>query len=147
MKKKVKHRKKFYYIQDWGTYSVETPIIVGYTPKEITKLVKNSKWKDEVKSLWSESDFDHLLEKGCALTLRDKGYTIVILESFQNNWSFYETLMHECFHLVVYVLGEERAFVNSSTDTIEDEGMAYQLEYLFRGIRTNLQKAFANPKK
>ena len=70
------------------------------------------------------------------------GYLVLSIQRFEDTWDDYETILHECFHIVIAILGVSKMFINHSREVIEEEGMAYLQEYLFRGIRRKLQKAF-----
>lgn len=115
------------------------PVFVGYTNDEITKIIKRQKnWKKELRELW-ENHGGFKTELGGIVF--DGGYTILFLKGFEDVWEDYETLMHECFHIVMK-MAQARLLINHTTNTIEEEALAYQQEYLFRSIRRKLQDAF-----
>lgn len=139
-------RKKYWYIQDWGSYRNETPIFVGYSVKEITAIIKRQKnWLKQPVEAWvkgqgdSEQYFSNQRDGGIWF---HEGWTVFWLKKYEDTWDDYETIMHECFHLVINICGRNKAMVNHSTQVIEEEAMAYQQEYLFRNIREKLQKEF-----
>lgn len=66
------------------------------------------------------------------------GFSLFRMPKFEDDWDDLETIMHECFHATMFILGRNKAFINHTADTIEDEGMAYFHEYLFRSIRRKL---------
>lgn len=142
MKKK---REKYWYIQDWGTYSVQTPIFVGYTISEITKIIARQKWDTQAKAEWAE---DHQSAEVAfskvtgGVWLSKSGHSILYLPKFEDTWGMYETIVHECFHLVINQLGKAKMMLNLSSGVIEEEAMAYQQEYLWKSIRRRLHKAF-----
>lgn len=145
----MKTKTKFWYIQDWGTYDVQTLVCVGYSIPEITKIVNRIKIKQEARNAWNadmRSTEAFMAEKSGGVW-RSKGYTVLYLPVFEDAWNIYETLMHECLHLVVYQLGQCKMFINMSDGTIEEEGLAYQQEYLFRAIRRKLQNHFMETKR
>lgn len=132
--------KKFWYIQDWGTYTCQTPVFVGYTPKEMLKVMKKQNWNKEVVKKF-EGECEELTEYAegkNGFVWSYEGWTLLSFPHWKGTWDDIETLVHECFHLVVAQLAKSKAFVRS-TDDIEEEGMAYQLEYLFRNIRIRLE--------
>lgn len=130
-------RKKYWYLQDWGTYNNQTPVFVGYTVKEITTIIKRQKWNKEAVKKWCEDeDLAEFMEGKNGAVWKYEGWTLLYLPSWNGTWDDIETLVHECFHLVVGQLGGQKAFINGGS--IEEEGMAYQQEYLFRSIRRKL---------
>lgn len=141
-----KKRTKFWYIQSCGTYTSDIPVFVGYTVKEITQIVKKQNWKKEPKDAWIKNyDEDNLVfdESKTGGVWFSQGYAILWLREFKNDWTSYETIMHECFHLVVNLLGKSKMMINNSNGVVEEEAMAYQQEFLFREIRRKLQNAFS----
>ena len=135
MQKQIK--KKYWYLQDWGTYNNQTPVFVGYTIKEITTIIKKQDWNKEAIKKWCEDeDLAEFMEGKNGGVWKYDGWTLLYLPSWHGTWDDIETLVHECFHLTVAVLGHQKAFVNGGN--VEEEGMAYQQEYLFRSIRRKL---------
>lgn len=144
MKKK---RTKFWYLQDCGTYTAEIPVFVGYSINEITKIIKRQKnWKKASITAWIdehlENDDSTLKGKQGWCWLHQDGWCVLSLAKFEDTWDDYETIMHECFHLTIAILGGSKQFINHSREVIEEEGMAYFQEYIFRGIRRKLQRTF-----
>ena len=69
------------------------------------------------------------------------GTTILMFSDWKNDWKHWDCLVHEVTHLVHFVLGNMKNMMH------EDEGRAYQTEFLFREIRRNLwQKTAKNNK-
>ena len=146
--KNAKKRTKFWYIQDCGTYKAEIPVFVGYSESEITAIIKKQKsWKKEAVSAWVEEHTDGkedttMIGKLGWCWIHQDGWLVFSLGKFEDTWDDYETILHECFHIVIAILGISKMFINHSRGVIEEEGMAYLQEYLFRGIRKKLQSAF-----
>ena len=144
MKKKNRRKKptKLWFIQDWGSYSAKTPVFIGYSIPEITKVIKRLNIKEKVKELWIQDHnmtSDIFANKSGGIW-KNSGFTLLFLPKLEDTWDLYETILHECFHLVIYQLGQQRMFINDTTKTIEEEGLAYQIEFLFREIRRKIQK-------
>jgi len=138
---KKKKLTRFWYIQDWGTYNVQTPVFFGYTIPEITRIMNKIEIKQEAKNLWNNDSkmTDEVFENKSGGVWRNSGYTLLYLPKFEDTWDLYETILHECVHLVLYQLGGHKMFINQSCNSIEEEGLAYQIEFLFRAIRRKLQ--------
>lgn len=139
--------KKFWYIQNWGTYSNQTPIFVGYSADEITKELKNKRFeiKKDVIETWQsdiESTRKVMSDSNTGAVWFKDGLSLLWLPDFKDDWKHLETIIHECFHLVIGILGREKMMVNFSSNTIEEEAMAYQHEFLFRSIRRKLQEKY-----
>lgn len=138
---------KFWYIQDWGTYGNQTLVFVGYTIPEITKIIKKKGFKSNIVAEWCKDweGMENTFKNVAGGVWSNDGATVLYLPKWEDNWDNYETLLHECFHLVMAGLAKGKLFVNEGS--IEEEGMAYQLEYLFRHIRIKLQKKLSTKKK
>lgn len=138
--------KKYWYIQEWGSYNNQTPVFVGYTTKEITSIIKRQKWNKEVVKKWcDDEDLEKFMEGKNGAVWSYEGWTLLYLPKWDGSWDDYETLMHECFHMVIGQLGVQKAFING--ERIEEEAMAYQQEFLFRNIRRKLQQNVLDKKK
>jgi hypothetical protein len=136
MSKQIK--KKYWYLQDWGTYNNQTPVFVGYTIKEITAIIKKQGWNKEVTKKWCDEseELEKFMEGKNGSVWSYEGWSLMYLPHWHGTWDEMETLVHECFHLVIEQLGKQKAFING--ERVEEEGMAYQQEYLFRSIRRKL---------
>lgn len=142
MKKKKTKRTKYWYLQDWGTYTTQTPVFVGYTPAEICVVLKRQKNFNKA----AVTAFVHDLESSekafktvqGGIWTSDNGYALMYLPKYEGTWSDIETLVHECFHLVIGQLGRAKMLINHSTESVEEEALAYQHEYLWRSIRRKL---------
>lgn len=143
-----RRRIKFWYTQDWGTYDDKTLVFVGYTEREALAQMKRAKLNKrdiaifEMDLMKDEIDFDDFVA-GSAWYRQQSQHSAIFLPSFTNTMESYETLMHECLHLTLYVMSR-RNFIDSEDGKIliEQEGIAYQFEYLFHNIRRRLQKAY-----
>lgn len=140
---------KTWWVQKWGTYQNEMPVFVGYTPKEILAVLKKQKtWKQEPILAW-EKELKQTEEfaEGREFCWFNDGYCILFLKPFEDKWERLEAIMHECFHLVINILGDKRGMINTTVPRVEEEAMAYQQEYLFREIRRKLQDKYHGTKK
>jgi hypothetical protein len=133
---KPKKSKKLFFIQDGGTYANEVLVTVGTDAEDIIRYIKSH-------GLNFSEDFPRLLraspmkKNAAGRTIFDEGRSILWLPEWDQDWEHYETLLHECWHLVHRVL-----VVNKCMD-MEDEAQAYQLEYWFHFIRERLDKHYA----
>lgn len=139
---------KFSFIQDWGTYQTRTPVFVGFSDKEITKALERMPFSDKFLTLWKKD-----LERDWEPHDRINGYfwsregcSVLSLATFEDTWFDLDTINHECFHAVMFILASEKKLATYDYDTkeidFEHEGLAYAHEYLVRSIRTKLQDEF-----
>ena len=129
--------KKIAYIQGWGSFSNETLVCVGMNRQEIGKFMKKNKLKSEFISNFSSKTaaFDkHIGDDSDDLprVFYDNGRTILSFGNWKNDWEHWDSLNHEICHLVHAILGHHKNMMD------EDEGRAYQHEFLFREIRRKL---------
>lgn len=126
--------KKFAFVQDWGTYSNETLVIVGMNAEEILAHA-------DKRNLAFSGDFPkqlrRIFKKEAASStsgrcLFDEGRSLLWLPSWKNDWENWETLMHEIVHLI------HRCLCINKCMGEEDEAQAYQMEYLFHNLRLEL---------
>lgn len=143
--------KKFWYLQGWGTYPNQTLIFIGYTEPEALAVMEKEKMDKETtahfkKDIFTDQNFVATVA-GFVWHDTDTSCTIMFLPKFEDKWASYETLMHECIHLVLNALVKERRFVDfvGGRHHLEQEGIAYQVEFLFRSIRQKLQKEYLAP--
>jgi len=134
--------KKFIYIQDGGTYSNEVLIGVSVTTEDIIRYVKRNglNFSDGFLRKLRASFNNEACANASGRTIFDEGRSILWLPAWRQDWDHFETLMHECWHLVHRTL-----LVNKGME-MEDEAQAYQLEYWFHHIRENLEKRYGVPK-
>lgn len=132
----MKKSKKFAFVQGWGTYSNETLVVVGMGAEEIIHYVhKNdfsfsSDFAEQLRQSFKD-DEDGPPSGRCVF---DEGRSMLWLPSWKDDWENWETLMHEIVHLIHRVLCINK-FMSK-----EDEAQAYQMEYLFRNLRTELHR-------
>ena len=139
MKRKTK-QKKFVFLQDIDPYFADVLVCAGVSLEEAKRFVKKefkpsfrkpfAEWLDSDKEL-----FDTLLRKemkGYTIFDKKKIYLAILLQEVQDDWQYWETLMHELHHLVEHV---------SNVRMLDDEieAKAYLQEHLFRSIRRKLQ--------
>lgn len=137
-KKKTK-KTKYMYFQDWGTYGIESIVVVGYNHKEILqKLKKLGARKEILKEIEEEKKSIEPFMRGCGffVMLEKTGANILWFSRYGSDWDFIETLIHELFHAVHDCLGTRKSMME------EDDAMAYQQEFLFRSIRRKLCNYF-----
>lgn len=126
---------KIAYSQGWGTYPNQTIVSVGMTAREVIDWMKKQKKcnKKFLESYEASEEFNDISNvKGLAWSDIDHGFSVLMLSDWKNDWNHFDTLLHECCHLVHHILGKSRAMMD------EDEAKAYQTEHLFREIRNNL---------
>lgn len=127
------NNKKYWYIQDWGSYKNDTVIFTGYGISEVLRICKKKK---------ELNIFIEKLQKVCFknFIIYSGGASLLFLEKWENNWAFYSILLHEVHHLIFYILGKNRKMEN------ESEAQAYQVGYLFTKIRQKLFNHFSKMK-
>lgn len=132
----MKKSKKFAFIQGWGTYSNETLVVVGMGAEEIINyLHKNdfsfsSDFTEQLRQSFKDDEDDPPSGR-CVF---DEGRSMLWLPSWKDDWENWETLMHEIVHLI------HRGLCINKFMSKEDEAQAYQMEYLFRNLRTELHR-------
>lgn len=143
--------KKFWYVQDWGTYPNQTLVFIGYTEPEALVVMKKEKMNKETtahfeKDIFTDVNFVASVA-GFVWHDTETAATLLFLPKFEDDWHSYEVLMHEVVHLVLNGLVKDRRFVDfvGSRHHLEQEGIAYQVEYLFRSIRRRLQQEYLGP--
>lgn len=129
--------KKFAFMQDWGTYSNQTLVVVGMNKKEIVKHLKKIKAPKDAIASFLVVEESHFHE--AAFVWSNFGRTVLWLPSWQHTAKNEETLVHEVHHLIFDVM-------NSKGMADEPEALAYQMEFLFKNIRKNLWKYSRNKK-
>lgn len=139
-KLKKKKRTKAYFIQNWGTYSNQTFVVVGMKGKEILRAMKRAKLVKEAitdfEKEHEELDKSWLVDGHNGMCWIKDGRSLLWVREWKDDWDHHETLIHEIFHLVHAVLQKGKNMAN------EDEACAYQQEYLYRQIRRNIFKLF-----
>ena len=133
---KTKKVKKLFFIQDGGTYSNEILLTVGTDTEDIIRYRKSHNLnfsEDFARKLRASPE----MPNAAGRTMFDGGRSILWLPDWGQDWEHYETLLHECWHLV------HRALVVNKCMDMEDEAQAYQLEYWFHNLRERLDKHYA----
>lgn len=138
MKKDKRLRQKFAYFQDAGTWPNDIPVFVNMDVKEIEKwMVKKKVYKDYIKAFNDNFAGENWCQDGIQGRVWHYDSKVILwLKDWKNDWVSHDTLMHECLHIVQFILMKDRGMED------EHEAQAYQLEYLVKGIRTKLSKAF-----
>lgn len=134
----MKKTKKHWFILDWGTYTNQTFFSVGYTPSEILKILKKKKWvnKEFVDAITEDLDLlNDTTGKFSAFVWHKKGASIFWVPFFEDDWKFWDTIVHETHHLVRF-MSDDKMMLD------EEEAQAYQQEYFFRTIRRKLSDKF-----
>ncbi len=123
------------FIQDWGTYTNQTLVVLGMNRKQIVHQLKRFGVKKDFKD-WIEKNGEFIDEN---IAREDKGFfahnnggSILWLKGWDNTWGAGEVLLHELHHAVHFILGQSKGML------AECEAMAYQQEWLFRTIRRRL---------
>ena len=124
------------FIQPIDPYREDIVVACDIPQNEIVKWLKKRKVrKDFLDWVKTDKNIFEVLEENEAIFCwneKIKG-NMIILKNYQNNWKFWETLMHEIHHLVLKV--SERKMMSG-----EMEAQGYLFEYLFYSIRRKLQK-------
>lgn len=121
-----------------GTYPNQIPVFVGMNHKEMVNWMKKENvYKDFIKSFDEEYKEDDWLKEGYhGRVCDDDGKVLLWIKDWKNDWESHDTLMHECLHIVQFMLNKHRLMED------EYEAQAYQLEYLVKSIRQKLNKEF-----
>lgn len=137
---KKKKLVKLCFIQDWGTFTMQTLVCIGMTYNEIVAEMKKRDLngiKDFIKENEDEKDyFDIGNNHQSGMFWHCENRSVLWLEEFKDDWNFYETLMHEVHHAVQCLLADRKSMSE------EIEALAYQQEFLFHNIRRTIQKFF-----
>jgi hypothetical protein len=135
--KKRGELKKFSFIQDWGTYQVDTIVVVGLNHDEILEFYKKEDaCPEQIKAFADcrEQLADCYKQKGFYWKPESLKAGVLWMRNWADCWENYETLLHELHHAVHFYLVGARQMQD------EMEAQAYQQEYLFRAIRRRLAK-------
>ena len=138
--KRVK-KKGIIFSQDIPPYRHEMLVCVGATQKEAIRWIKRFGvksvksdyvgWLEKNEKLFTEISEGNQL--GYAVANLEKHYLVLILRKFEDNWSYWECLIHELSHILDWIC--DWKMLNGET-----EARAYLHEWLFREIRRELQK-------
>ena len=124
------------FIQPIDPYREDVVVACDIPQNEIIKWLKKQKVRRNLID-WVETDRSifEVLEKNEAVFCWNEKIrgSMIILKNYQDNWKFWETLMHEIYHLIFNI-----SKITMLSD--ETEAQAYLFEYLFHSIRRKLQK-------
>ena len=129
----------FAFVHPWGGTPDETLVVVGTKdPKDYVRIFRHFKVKPDLAKdviTWLKDGIGKQTDNGAFFWVEsDHGrFTSLYLKDWANDWSHYETLMHELHHAVNYVLVDCRGMGK------EPEAQAYAQEMLFHGIRRKLE--------
>jgi len=129
---------KFSYLQDWGTFTNETFVVVGMTQKEILADMRRRKFKKDAIEAFSRQNKPNGDET--AFVWVRKGMTLLWLNGWRIDLEHYSTVVHETNHLI-WEITRDKGMVE------EAEMQAYQQEYLFLAIVTRLNKSLVKSKR
>jgi len=137
-RKRTNKNKKVFYIQDWGTYSNQSIVTVGMSYEEMLTTMKRKKLNKSIVKAF-EKDEQGVKQSmaganGFCWSDQITGGTVIAFEDWENNWQHWDCLLHEIVHAIHAILDRNKNMAS------EDEGRAYQTEYLFREIRRHLWK-------
>lgn len=136
----MKKHKPLVFSQEIPPYRHDFLVCIGADSKDAIRYVK----KSFIKKL--KKDFIELLETrenlfieikngkqgGFAVANLDEHYLILILPKLEDNWDYWECLIHELSHILDWIC--DWKMLNGET-----EARAYLHEYLFRQIRRKIQ--------
>lgn len=140
-----KKSKKFFFIQDGGTFPLELIVVIGFSWDEFISELKSKKHdfkKSFIKDIEEDKEFKNIFIDQSKDDTEDfpgllhdqgSGIQILVIPRYGDAWKFWETLAHELFHSVHFEM------VNRRKMGSESEALAYQHGYLLRKIRRKLQ--------
>lgn len=128
-------RKKFkntIFIEDCGTYTNEIIVVIGSEFDEVKRYVKRMTGVSKVNMQALEDGkehFDTCRQKGYPgfLITYKKGFMLMWLKEFTDQWDWFDTLIHECAHATQNVMRWKMIE--------DDEAFAYLQEHLIKKIR------------
>ena len=120
---------KGWFIQDWGTYSNQTLVVVGLKDPEVIRLLRRLNRHSARAFVRQNPDYD-----SAGFVFHHNGRSLLWLPRWKNTGEDILTLIHETNHLIHYVLNKDKGMGN------ETEAQAYQQEYLFKNIRGRLNQ-------
>ena len=124
------------FIQPIDPYREDVVVACDIPQNEIIKWLKKQKIrKDFLDWVKTDKDVFEVLKKNEAVFCWNEKVrgNMIILKNYQDNWKFWETLMHEIHHLIFNI--SKRKMLSD-----EMEAQAYLFENLFHSIRRKLQK-------
>lgn len=124
--KKIKEVKsvKMHFVQDSGVYKTDNLIAVGYTKKELIKIVKKYQGHELMLKEIEKQDWDTF--SGIVIE-SDDNKRLLYMPHYINNWEHLAIFLHELHHLV---------FMIARHHNLDDEmeAQAYLYEYLLNKI-------------
>ena len=130
----MKKQPKKYFLQNWGTYSNDTFVCVGMNKKEITEALKKLSASKDIIDRWENKGCDFHEIGSNASVWEEDGLTLLWFKKWTKTWNDLNVLVHEIYHLIYLVLHKRKGMAD------EQEGCAYQFEYLFNEMRKKLDK-------
>lgn len=144
IKKLSKNNKKFFYVQEWGSYTNQTLVCVGMTANEIVSASKKLKSDKEFIDFLDKDIRDEVdklqIDGSNGMFTEKNGASLLWLKVWENTWKSTGVLIHELSHAIYMILDKSKGMMD------EVEAKAYQQEYLFHQIRSKLDNHFF-PKK
>jgi hypothetical protein len=135
--KKPKIIKKGIFIQDTGIYSNEILVCFGVGEKEVVKFMNNKKNKliknsqKLIAEIINKHQIFNILENNSGTTGWKNGIFILALKPLEDDWNYWETLIHEVHHIVEQI-SKEKMFIT------EIEAKAYLQGYIFNKVRRKI---------
>lgn len=133
--KRVKTKPKQHWIQSTHQYHKDIFVCTGYSAKEMIRAIKSYKPKKYILDFIAEHEesWAEIIKKNCAFVTMEESHGILVLRlrAYENDWKFWETLIHELSHLLD-MLSEHQKWEK------ETESRAYLHEWLFHEIRRKL---------
>jgi len=131
-KKRIK--KPIIFIQNCGIYNNDIVVSSGADKKQIIAWLKKQKnvAKDAIKWIEKETEGLERYKINEGTVLYDSGRFLLLLKPYDDNWEYWEVLIHELHH-IVFDIAEIKSFEK------ETEAQAYLQAYLFNKIRRKLQ--------
>ena len=131
----MKKKKYQVFTQPVDIYRHDILVCVGATYDQARGTIskRDKKFRDFLEEY--KFCFDKILsgkQLGYTLYEKETGHMVLIIKKYENNWVYWETLIHELNHIVY-----DLAVMKSFTD--ETEAQAYLQEFLFHEIRRKIQ--------
>lgn len=136
-------RKKFAFLQDWGTYTTQTFVAVGLKHDEILTAMRAMGCEEQLVKRYDagmgrHKDTTEAYDPNGAFVWRGRppgSVNLLWMGAWKNNLTWYGNLLHETAHLVKFFITDYRHMED------ETEAQAYQQEYLFQRVALTCAKA------
>lgn len=125
--------KKFCFLQDWGTYSNQTFVVVGMTLKEIIAAMRRRNFKKSAILSFEKGGRPKSDEDAAAFVWVDGGMSLLWFPEWKLDITHYSDLVHETNHLVFEIARDKGM-------SEEAEAQAYLQEYLWNSLIYRLNK-------